>query len=153
MIRVWAGATASFFVGLLGFSGVFAEGIGSTVTPNSGSRPPAAFVLADANFSSRSRPTSFLERSSEFGTVKSNDAAAASASIAFVDFAYASPFGAAWSPINSMTSATSPRALRLADAQASVDSYFGAIESASKRSQRASSATMAPMGINSVDWR
>jgi hypothetical protein len=153
MFRFWAGVTAGLSVGLLGFSGVSAEGIGSTIASTSSSPPTAAFVLADANFYSRMGPANLWDRSSGFGLATSGKSGTGSTSIAFVDFASVSSFGAAWTPMDSVINATSPRALRLIDSGSSLDAYFGAIESLSQQGKagpRTGASVVEPMSGGSV---
>ena len=153
MFRFWAGATASFFVCSLGVSGVSAEGIGSTVTPFTGSQPAAAIVFADVNFSSGNGPVSLLDRASDIGLATAGDSAASSQSYAFIDFASASPFGAGWSPMNSVVNATLPGTPKLTDSGTAVDMYFGVFESLFKQEvngQRSGASFVQPMGGSSA---
>lgn len=135
MFRFWAGATANLLVGLVSVSGVSAEGIGSTIAPPDRSKASISIVLADedANFFSRTGPANYWDRSSGVGLAKPDDSATGTTSIAFVDFVSVSPFGAAWTPTDSVINATSPRALRMTDSRSSFDAYFGAFESLSKQ--------------------
>ena len=133
MFRYWAGATAGVLIGSLGFSGVFAEGLGSKVTPLAGSQSSTAYLFADANFSSRSSASNIWDRASGMVLSKTGDSAAASQTFAFVDFAPASPFTAAWSPVNFVANATSVQSLPFSDSRTSVDVYFGVFESLSKQ--------------------
>jgi hypothetical protein len=130
MFRFWAGATASFFVGSLGVSGVFAAEFGSSLTPLAGSQSSAAYFLADANFSFGNSSATPWGVASGGGLAKT----AEPQTFAFVDLAASSPAGAGWSSAslleNAKSMAASPRGQLRADGSA----YLGVFEAMSKQS-------------------
>jgi hypothetical protein len=153
MFRFWAGATAGVCVCSFVISGVSAEGIGSTIAPYTGSKSSSAIVIADTNLSSRNGPASLWDQASEMGLTKSGDLVVSTPSLAFIDFASTSPYGAEWSPMNGVTNATSPVAPRLSDYRTAIDTYFGAFESLSTRGMnvsRSGGGFAAPMGGTST---
>lgn len=153
MFRFWAGATASLLIGSFSFSGVFAEGLGSSVTPLSGSQTSAAYFLAEANFSSSTSAPSVWVGASTAGFTKAVDSASVAQTIAFVDFAPSSQFGVGLSPMSFVVNTPSKGMPTLTHSGTAVDTYFSVFEALSKREAsgvRAGASFVTPMGGDST---
>jgi hypothetical protein len=130
MFRFWAGATAGFFVGSLGISGVFAAEFGSSLTPLAGSQSSAAYFLADANFSSGNSSANPWGVASGAGLAKT----AEPQTFAFVDLAASSPAGAGWSSTTLLENAKSIATPTLIESRTAAGNYLGVFEALSKPS-------------------
>jgi hypothetical protein len=152
MFGFWAGATASFFVGSLSVSGVFAAEFGSSLTPHAGSQSSAAYFLADANYSSRADAANFWGGASGTAFSKTGDSAALQTS-AFVDLVPSSQFGVGLSPMSFMVSTSSKGMPTLTNSGTTVDTYFSVFETLSKQEMngvRLGTSFVAPIGGNST---
>jgi hypothetical protein len=129
MFRFWAGATAGFFVGSLGVSGVFAAEFGSSLTPLAGSQSSAAYFLADANFSSGNSSANAWGVVSGAGLSKT----AEPQTIAFFDLA-ASPVAAGWSSTSLVENAKSIATPMPTEWRTGGGAYLGVFEALSKQS-------------------
>jgi hypothetical protein len=153
MFRFLAGATASLLVGSFGFSGVFAEGLGSSVTPLSGSQTSAAYFLTEANFSSRANTADLWAGVPTSGIAKTVDAAAVTPTFALVDFAPSSQFGVGLSPMSFVVNTPSKGMPLLTNSGTAVDTYFNLFETLSKRNMngaRPGTNFVTPMGGDST---
>jgi hypothetical protein len=156
MFRSWAGATAGLLVGSFGFSGAFAEGLGNSVTPLSGSQTSAAYFFAEANYSSRADTANFWGGVSTTGFAKTADSTDVTQTFAFVDFAPSSQFGVGLSPMSFVVNTPSKGMPTLTNSGTAVDTYFSVFEALSKRETRGvrpSASYITPMGGDSTSRR
>jgi hypothetical protein len=130
MFRFWAGATAGFFVGSLGVSGVFAAEFGSSLTPLAGSQTSAAYFLAAASFSSGNSSANSWGVASGAGLVKT----AEPQTTAFVDLAASSTATAGWSTTTLLENAKSIATPTLTEPRTGAGTYLGVVEALSKQS-------------------
>ena len=135
MYRSWAGATAALFAGLFGISGVFAEGMGSSLAPVSNRQVTSADFFAHSNLSSR-RGVETLTSGPPVTVLSRPGDGATSRRFAFMDFASTSsvtPYGAQWTPMSNVINVSTKAGPQLTDARTAVDTYFGAFEAISKQ--------------------
>jgi hypothetical protein len=132
MFRLWAAATAACLAGSFGVSKASAAEFESSVVLRSSSPSTSASFFTEATFPQRVNSTNAWDGAPESGLAKAIDPAARAHAYAFVEFAPASTFGAAWSPMSALTNATPTTPLRLSDSPAAVDSYVRVFEMLSR---------------------
>jgi hypothetical protein len=146
MFRFWAGATASFFVGSLGVSGVLAAEFGSSLAPPSSSPPSAVYFLTDnTSFSSANSAASSWSVTSGAGLVNTTE----SRTFASVDLAASPSAGSAWSSTSLLENAKSIAASSRSQPRTDSAAYLGVLEALSKPSfagARSSGAFILPTG-------
>jgi hypothetical protein len=121
MFRFWAGATASFFVGSLGVSGVLAAEFGSSLTPSSSSQPGAVYFLTDTNFSYRNSTANSWGVASGAGLAKTSEPR----TFAFVDPAASSLASTGWSSTSLLEKAKSMAASPSSQLRTDGSTYLG----------------------------
>jgi hypothetical protein len=151
MFRFWAGATAGFLVGSLGVSGVFAEGLGSTIAPPTSSPPNSAYFFADASDSFHYRAANAWDRTSGLGLAKASTSTSATETFAFAQMVSTVTGGGGWPSLTIVPNATSNGEPRISDSKTNLNSYFTAFQSLSKNELNGanSSGTFAvPVGLS-----